>query len=261
MRTSTPRSGRPPVVIRFSYGSPGALHETPPQVSVMPNSVTTGAGAKCSCTSRIVSGGPVSLTRRIALRSVRSKSGWWMRSWVIAGKVGYANVIRSVLEQSAAPRSASKYALVTRVAPTCMCASSGKTWPMWNIGSGFQKRSSCTSSQRSAAATPVRTRASWVSTHPFGLVVVPDVYISIASSRSLTRRRALCTSATGTPSPAATNAAGRGIRRASSRRARSGDGDAGAARPSPRRSGRRDRRARAIRSFVAIATMPESSST
>ena len=77
---------------------------------------------------------------------------------------------------------------------------------MWNIGSGFQKRSSCTSSQRSAAATPVRTRASWVSTQPFGLVVVPDVYISIASSRSLTRRRAACTSATGTPSPAARNA-------------------------------------------------------
>ena len=78
---------------------------------------------------------------------------------------------------------------------------------MWNIGSGSQKRSPevirnfvrCT-------LAPWRTSASWLSRQPLGLAVVPDVYISSATSRIRTRACSALISSSPTPCAAASNA-------------------------------------------------------
>ncbi len=55
---------------------------------------------------------------------------------------------------------------------------------MWNSGSGSQKRSSAVIRNFvRCTLAPWRTSASWLSRQPLGLAVVPDVYISTATSR------------------------------------------------------------------------------
>ena len=56
---------------------------------------------------------------------------------------------------------------------------------MWNIGNGSQKRSSGVMRNFvRPATTAVRTSASCDRTHPFGIAVVPDVYIISAGLRT-----------------------------------------------------------------------------
>ena len=82
--------------------------------------------------------------------------------------------------------------------PALRDAVSGRIELRWNIGSGSHHASSAVSENRSFSASPVRTIASWLSGQPFGIAVVPDVYIMIAGSRTRTASAAAQTASGGT---------------------------------------------------------------
>ena len=122
-----------------------------------------------------VSGGPVSLTRRIVPRSVRVEVG--MADQRLRDRrerrVRERDPLR--LDHAAARSAASKCVLRDdrqradvhvreRAANTCPCGTSA-------ADSRSARRARAPSA--STAAMPARTSASWVSTHPFGFVVVP----------------------------------------------------------------------------------------
>ena len=112
---------------------------------------------------------------------------------MIVGKLAKFTVTASASMYRKAA-TGSKCSMLHSAAPASRQAKKGSTKLMWNIGSGSHIRSAAVSSKRvRPASDAVRTNASWESGHPFGMAVVPDVYIMIATSRIETcdRRRSI----------------------------------------------------------------------
>ena len=120
----------------------------------MPNSVTTGAGAKLRLhlAQRLGRPGVVDEADRAAVRARRSRDGG-SASCVIAGKVGYANVHPLRLDQPQRLGRRRSACCVTSVGARRACArAAGRPGPCGTSAAGSRSARRATSSQRSAAA-------------------------------------------------------------------------------------------------------------
>ena len=147
------------------------------------------------------------LSRRRRDRSVFLKSGWLIRSCMIVGKDGKATVTFSssiILRES----PASKCVIDSIAAPASMQHIRGKIEDMWNMGNGAQKRSFDSRKYLERfMLMPFLTNTSWLSGHPFGFAVVPEVYIIMAGCLTLTPTRYSSIWSTLTDLPDSRNAA------------------------------------------------------
>ena len=169
-----PISGRPLVCVRECSESVALPMQRKPPASVEPVQETCGALGSSSCIIRSRSGTPTLSTSRSADTSAAGKRGCWSTCSQIVSKAGKAIVQRAASSCStAAPGSNSP--TCTNAPPRAKAVKAEHQPPMWNSGSGVQKRSSAVTAQRSAKPSPSATIEAWLCTQPFGLAVVPEV--------------------------------------------------------------------------------------
>ncbi len=126
---------------------------------------------------------------------------------MMVGKEGKATVTFSssiIFRES----PGSKCVIDNMAAPASIQHIRGKIAAMWNKGNGAQKRSFDSRKYRDRfMLMPFLTNTSWLSGHPFGFAVVPEVYIMIAGCLTLTPTRYSSTWSMLTASPDSRNAA------------------------------------------------------
>ena len=166
--------------MRTSTGSSGSGSVRLLEHSVAPNDVTwIAVGSRASRSRERLRRSRCSGRSAGASRSAIAKRGWSSicEPDRLEGRI--REVHRSSTSVSSATDRRRSGRRGRRSRPDQRQPTSGTIPPMWNSGSGSQKRSSgVAGSLPRATSSPCRTIDSCVSRQPFGCEVVPDVYIS-----------------------------------------------------------------------------------